>query len=70
MFQWKSDFCIGSQGWKLLEFSRLKSRLLGGEGPQLGEVTRSGGVKHYPRLHAILQPHHPGVHFPRLLNGR
>ena len=48
MFKWKSDFSIGSQGWKLLEFSRLKSRLLGGEGPQLGEVNRSGGVKTLP----------------------
>ena len=24
MFKWKSDFSIGSQGWKLLEFSRLR----------------------------------------------
>ena len=30
-------------------------------------VTRSGGVKKNPPLHAILQPRHPGVHF---LNSR
>ena len=48
MFKWKSDFSIGSQGWKLLEFSRLRAHLRGGGGPQVGEVTRSGGVKTLP----------------------
>ena len=27
----------------------------------VGKVTRSDRVKNNPRLHAILQPHHPGI---------
>ena len=41
----------------------LRACLHGGGGHQVGEVTRSGGVKNNnPPLHAILQPHYPGVH--------
>ena len=29
----------------------------------VSEVTLSGGMKNNPRLLAILQPRHPGVHF-------
>ena len=57
MFEWKSDFCIGSQGWKLLEFSRIRARLHGGGGPQVGEVTRSGGVKTLPAFTRNLKKH-------------
>ena len=38
-------------------------------GPQVGEVTRLGGVKQYAApLHAMLQPRHHRVHY-LLLNG-
>ena len=35
-------------------FATLMACLHGGGGPQVGEVTRLGGVKKYPPLHAIL----------------
>ena len=35
-------------------FATLRACLHGGGGPQVGEVTRLGGVKKYPPLHAIL----------------
>ena len=36
-----------------------------GGGSQVGEVTRLGGVN--PPLHAIVQTHHPGVHFLKII---
>ena len=33
----------------------------------MGEVTRLGGIKINPPLHAILQPCHPGAHFLRII---
>ena len=35
-------------------------------GPRTGEVTRIGGVKNNPPLHAILEPRHPGVQFLKI----
>ena len=44
----------------------LRACLRGGGGPQISEVTRLGGGKNNPPLHAILQPRHPGVHFLKI----
>ena len=41
--------------------------LYGGGGPQVGEVTYPGGKNEKPRLHATLQPRHPGVHFLKII---
>ena len=49
-------------------FARLRVCLHGGGGPQIGALTRFGEVKNIPALHAVLQPHHPGITFSRLLN--
>ena len=38
-----------------------------GGGPQVGEVTRLGGLKKIPPLYAMLQPRHPGVHFLKII---
>ena len=47
---------------------RLRACLHGGGGPPVGEVTRlGGGKKNNPRLEAILQPRHPGVHFLKII---
>ena len=51
--------CWCEPGW-------IKACLDGGGGLQVGEVTRSGGVKNNPPLHAILQPRDPGVHFLKI----
>ena len=41
----------------------LRDCLHGSGEPQVGEVTRLGGVKkNNPPLRVILQPRHPGVH--------
>ena len=48
----------------------FRTCLHGSGGPQVGEVTRLGGVKKKPPLHVILQPRHHGCTFSRLLNGR
>ena len=49
-------------------FDNLRACLHGSGGPQVGEVTRLGGVKkNNPPLHAILQPRHPGVHFLKII---
>ena len=45
----------------------MRACLHGGGGPQVGEVTRLGGVKKTPPLYAMLQPRHPGVHFLRII---
>ena len=46
---------------------QIRACLHGGGGPQIGEVTRLGGVKINPPLHAILQPRHPGMHFRKII---
>ena len=47
--------------------TQIRSCLHEGGGPQIGEVTRLGWLKkNYPPLHAILQPRHPGVQFPKI----
>ena len=38
------------------DLSRVRACLPEGGGPQIGEVTHSGGVKNNPPLYAILQP--------------
>ena len=48
-------------------FVRLRACLHEGGGPQLGDVTRLGGVKNNPPLYAILQPRHPGIHFFKII---
>ena len=50
----------------LTELTKGLSVLEGG-GPQIGEVTRSGGVKKKMPLHEIFQPHQLGVPFPEFL---
>ena len=45
----------------------LRAYLYGGGGPQVGEVTYPGGKNEKPRLHATLQPRHPGVHFLKII---
>ena len=49
----------------------LRARLHEGGGPQIGEVTRLGGVKNNPPLY--MQSYNPAIQgytFSRLLNGR
>ena len=46
---------------------RVRACLHGGWGHQVGEVSRLGGVKHNPPLHAILQARHPGEHFLKII---
>ena len=48
-------------------YFRLRACLHGGGGPQVGEVTRLGGVKINVPLHEILQPLHPRVHFLKII---
>ena len=45
----------------------LRACLRGSGGPQVGEVTRLGGVKNNPPLHVILQPRHPGVRIFKII---
>ena len=47
----------------MFEFLTVKACLHGGEGPQVGEVTRLVVVKSKTRLHTILQPRGTGVRF-------
>ena len=52
-------------------FDNLRACLHGSGGPQVGEVTRLGGVKkNNSPLHATLQSRHRGCTFSRLLIGR
>ena len=46
---------------------KLRACLKGGRGPQVGEVTRLGGLKINPALRAILHPRHPRVHFLNII---
>ena len=45
----------------------LRACLHGGGEPQVGEVTRLGGEKNNPPLHAILRLRHHGVHFLKII---
>ena len=68
-FLWPSP-----SGWKKINdppldssgtppFYKMNALLHGGGWPQVDEVTRSGDVK----LHAILQPRHPGVQILKII---
>jgi len=61
---------MSHSGWCAIAATRsgkFRACLHGGGGPQVGEVTRLGGVKNNSPLHAILQPRHLGVHFLRII---
>ena len=58
----------GTRDWTSIKrpVYNIKGLFTWRRGPQVGEVTRLGGVKNNRPLYAILQLRHPGVHFLKI----